>query len=122
MIHIVSGEGTGGGAVESHTGKLTLRSVIGRLQRERAGGRWAFVRVNGERVEDARIDYVLRSLRKSRSGTKWTEAQYRAAGYHQIKVRLPLDTIEILISAAESAGVSRSEYLDGLIRAGSAKS
>lgn len=55
-------------------------------------------------------------MSKSRSGTPWSEAHYAAKGYGAIKLRLPLDTIEILTAAAEAAGVSRAEYLDGLVR------
>lgn len=41
-VVIISGEGTGPGVVEPHTGVPTLRAIRARLTRERCGGdRWA---------------------------------------------------------------------------------
>ncbi|WP_419639280.1 hypothetical protein [Thiolapillus sp.] len=41
-VVIISGEGTGPGAIEPHTGAPTLRAIRARLTRERCGGdRWA---------------------------------------------------------------------------------
>lgn len=63
-----------------------------------------------------------------RSGTPWSEADYRAHGYHQLKVRLPLDAIHLLDCLAETVSeqleqregiertVSRGELLDTIIR------
>jgi hypothetical protein len=53
---------------------------------------------------------------KSRSGTKWTEAQYQQAGWHQLKLRLPLDAIEALKAAAVERDVSCSKLVDEWIR------
>ena len=50
-IEIVSGEGTGSGTCETFTGRRTVRAIKARLTRERCGGdRWAFVKVDGQRV------------------------------------------------------------------------
>ncbi len=41
-VVIISGEGTGPGAIEPHTGVPTMRAIRARLTRERCGGdRWA---------------------------------------------------------------------------------
>jgi hypothetical protein len=49
-IEIVSGEGEIG-TVEDYEGKRTIRAIKARLTKERCGGdRWAFVRVNGQRI------------------------------------------------------------------------
>ncbi len=41
-VVIISGEGTGPGAIEPHTGAPTLRAIRARLTRERCDGdRWA---------------------------------------------------------------------------------
>jgi hypothetical protein len=65
---------------------------------------------------------------KSRSGTVWTEADYRAHGYHQVKVRLPLDAIDLLDRLVEAIDdeedrrdegedeTSRAAVIDALIR------
>lgn len=45
-----------------------------------------------------------------------TEEYYRSRGYHQIKIRLPLDAIERLQELADEGGYSRSEVIDSLIR------
>lgn len=50
-IEIVSGEGEQG-TVEDYEGKRTIRAIKARLTKERCGGdRWAFVRVNGQRID-----------------------------------------------------------------------
>lgn len=55
-VQIVSGEGTGEGTVETYNGKLTCRAIRARLTRERAGGdRWAYVKVDGERVSESEL-------------------------------------------------------------------
>lgn len=53
-----------------------------------------------------------------RSGTTWTEADYRAAGYGTIKLRLPLDVLALLDQYADEADVSRAEIVDALVRGG----
>lgn len=59
-ITIVSGEGTGCGHIKMFKGSQTARAVRARLVRERCGGdRWAYARVDGERVDDADLDCVL---------------------------------------------------------------
>lgn len=57
---------------------------------------------------------------KTRSGTAWTEADYRARGYGSVKLRLPLDALELLDQYASDAGVSRAEIVDALVRGGAA--
>jgi hypothetical protein len=53
VIQIVSGEGVGEGVIETYSGARTLRALRTRLTKERRGGdRWAFVKVDGERVDD----------------------------------------------------------------------
>jgi hypothetical protein len=53
-IKIVSGEGSGEGTVEEYDGKITARAVLSRLRRERCrGDRWAFARLDDERMDDA---------------------------------------------------------------------
>lgn len=59
---------------------------------------------------------------KSRSGAKWTEAQHRDAGRHQLKLRLPLDAIDQLRELAAEGEVSMSEIVDSLVRLEWAKS
>ncbi|UOF77331.1 orf omegA-bindinG-regulatory protein compleX [Caudoviricetes sp.] len=51
-----------------------------------------------------------------RSGTVWTEADYRARGYGTVKLRLPLDTLEMLAREAHDSGLSRAELVDEMIR------
>lgn len=53
-----------------------------------------------------------------RSGTTWTEADYRARGYGTVKLRLPLDALALLDQYAALADVSRAEIVDALIRQG----
>lgn len=52
----------------------------------------------------------------TRSGTVWTEADYRAKGYGTVKLRLPLDTLERITSVAETNGISRAEVVDAAIQ------
>lgn len=56
--------------------------------------------------------------RKGRSGTTWTEADYRARGYGSVKLRLPLDVLALLDQYASEADVSRAEIVDALVRGG----
>lgn len=67
-IEIVSGEGERGTATP-YTGKLTMRALRSRLTRERChGDRWAFVRVDGERISElASALYLVSKDRASRA-------------------------------------------------------
>jgi hypothetical protein len=59
-IEIISGEGTGEGTVEDYDGEQTAEALIERLTEERCNGdRWAFCRIDGERVEDCDIEGAL---------------------------------------------------------------
>jgi hypothetical protein len=52
-IEIISGEGTGEGTVETYGGKHTIKALAARLGKERCkGDRWAFCRIDGQRVAD----------------------------------------------------------------------
>lgn len=58
-IEIVSGEADGPGTIELYEGTRSPRAIRARLTRERCGGdRWAYVRIDGVRVEDDRIHEV----------------------------------------------------------------
>ena len=52
--------------------------------------------------------------KKNRSGTKWSEADYRRAGWHQVKVRLGIDTIAMLDELSADYA-SRGECLAAII-------
>jgi len=49
---------------------------------------------------------------RSRSGTKWTEADYRAAGYFTLKVRLPRGLKGRIEKLAAGDGVSVAKWLE----------
>jgi len=53
----------------------------------------------------------------SRSGTKWSEAEYARQGYGRVSLRLPADALDMLATKAESHGCSRAELVDAAIRA-----
>jgi hypothetical protein len=55
--------------------------------------------------------------RKSRSGTQWTEEQYVAAGYEQLKLRVKAGTRARLKAIATDAGLSMSDMAEQLIGA-----
>ena len=58
-IEIVSGEGSQG-TVRDYTGKRCSSQIKRELNTERSGGdRWAFVQINGQRVDDRDIKSVL---------------------------------------------------------------
>lgn len=50
---------------------------------------------------------------KYRSGTVWTEQQRQAHGYHQVKVRLPLDAIELLDRLVDAVDDHEEERGEG---------
>jgi hypothetical protein len=52
--------------------------------------------------------------RKSRSGTKWTEADYTAAGYVQRKLRLKKPVADRLEAIAKALAISQSEAIEVL--------
>jgi len=60
-IEIISGEGTENGTVEEYTGDRTMPAIMLHLARARrpGGDRWAFARIDGERVEDLDIPRAL---------------------------------------------------------------
>jgi hypothetical protein len=68
-ITIISGEGTGEGHVERMSSGACAREIRARLTKERCGGdRWAFVRVDGERVDDKApmaLEHAIIPSRKS---------------------------------------------------------
>jgi hypothetical protein len=45
-----------------------------------------------------------------------SESYYASRGYHQVKVRLPLDAIELLDRLVEAVDASRTIVLDTIIR------
>jgi predicted HicB family RNase H-like nuclease len=49
--------------------------------------------------------------KKSRSGTKWSEADYAAAGWSRVNVRVPSSVADILRAEAERRGVSISALI-----------
>lgn len=55
--------------------------------------------------------------RPTRSGTQWSDADYAAKGYGSIKLRLPLDALEMLATKAEREGCSRAQLVDAAVRA-----
>lgn len=60
-IEIVSGEGTGEGTIEYYDGDETAKAILERLTEERCNGdRWAFARIDGERVEDEDLGEALK--------------------------------------------------------------
>jgi hypothetical protein len=59
-IEIISGEGTGEGTIEEYDDEQTAADVLARLCDERCDGdRWAFCRIDGERVSDDQISELL---------------------------------------------------------------
>lgn len=52
---------------------------------------------------------------KSRSGTKWGEAEYSAAGYGRLHLRVAQSTLDALSRLAKRTGESRAAVLDRLI-------
>ncbi len=55
-------------------------------------------------------DYAFADMvRKSRSGTKWTEADYKAAGIQLLHLRLKPENHEPLDELAKAWGVTRGE-------------
>lgn len=59
-IEIVSGEGTGEGTTEDYNGTQTPDELIALLDTERCNGdRWAFARIDGERVSDDEIREIM---------------------------------------------------------------
>jgi hypothetical protein len=53
---------------------------------------------------------------KSRSGTTWTDADYAAAGYGRIGLRLPNDELELLDVLARFTGANRSQVITNSLR------
>jgi hypothetical protein len=55
--------------------------------------------------------------KKSRSGTKWTEKDYAAAGYaKQLRVRLRIETRAKLSDIAVRRGKSETQVIEELVK------
>lgn len=65
-----------------------------------------------------RIQGMKQVKRRRTSGTTWTEADYRAAGYGTIKLRLPLATLEMLTTKSDETERTRADLVDEMIRKG----
>jgi len=50
-------------------------------------------------------------MSQSRSGTQWTDADYAAAGYGRLSLRLDQRTLTRISKLAEKLGVSRAEVI-----------
>lgn len=58
---IVSGEGEGEGSVTYLEGPIDVTAILRALAVERSGGnRWAYLRLDGQRIDDEHIAYALR--------------------------------------------------------------
>ncbi len=53
--------------------------------------------------------------KKTRSGTQWTEEDYRAHGWTQRKLRLPIEISEALDGIADGLGCGISEAVVTLV-------
>lgn len=127
-IEIVSGEGAGEGHIEPHTGKPTARAVLARLAKERCGGdRWAWARIDGERVEDHALEQALLAPRP-RSGKRRNplitlvstpdeiELWDRAAEHADGSTRSDWARNVLTVAAADELGMDPLETLRGLGR------
>jgi hypothetical protein len=75
----------------------------------------------GEAVDWSRVDAIAHRPRPSRSGSRLTEADYRAAGLRVLKIRIPADYLAKLDAICDDSGLSRAEQVMGMIDGESAE-